>query len=213
MSNALCAILKHNNYSVDAVFDGQEALRFGLCCNYDCMILDIMMPKMDGLTVLKQLRAENVTAPVLLLTAKSELDDRVMGLDTGADDYLCKPFAMTELLAVLRAMTRRKSDFAPNVLSNGNITLSILGFELSNGETSFRLGNKEFQLMDALMTGFGRWFSQEQLMERIWGINDELELTEVDVYISYLRKKLTALDSQTDIQFLPDTGYRLGEKI
>jgi DNA-binding response OmpR family regulator len=168
-----------------------------------------MMPKMDGLTALKQLREENVTTPVLLLTAKSELDDRVTGLDTGADDYLCKPFAMSELLAILRAMTRRKSNFAPNVLSNGNITLSRLGFELSNGETSFRLGNKEFQLMEALTAGFGRWFSVEQLMEKIWGADAEPELTVVEVYISYLRKKLAALDSQSDIQFSPDSGYRL----
>lgn len=209
LSNALCAILRHNNYSVDAVYDGQDALDYGLTANYDGIILDIMMPKKDGLDVLKQLRAENVTTPILMLTAKSELDDRVLGLDTGADDYLSKPFAMKELLARVRAMTRRKSEFSPNVLKLGNITLNRSNFELSNGETSFRLGNKEFQVMEMLMNGSDRWISAEQFMERIWGYDTESESNVVWVYISYLRKKLTALDAGVEIKMLRGAGYRL----
>jgi len=209
LSNALCAILKHNNYSVDAVYDGQDALDYGLSANYDGIILDIMMPKKDGLAVLKQLRAENVTTPIMMLTAKSELDDRIFGLDTGADDYLSKPFAMGELLARVRALTRRKSEFSPNVLEFEHITLNRSSFELSNGETSFRLGNKEFQVMEMLMNGSGRWISAEQFMERIWGYDTESESNVVWVYISYLRKKLAALDESVEIKMLRGAGYRL----
>ena len=159
LANALAAILKHSHYSVDAVYDGEDALDYALTQNYDGIILDIMMPKRDGLSVLEELRRQEMDTPVLLLTAKSEIDDRIAGLDTGADDYLTKPFAMGELLARIRAMTRRKSAFTPDVLSFGNIRLDRQNFELSGDTASLRLSNKEFQMMEMLMRSPGQVIS------------------------------------------------------
>lgn len=212
LSKALCAILKHNNYSVDAVFNGQDALDYGLCENYDGIILDIMMPKMNGLDVLKELRAQGVSTPVLMLTAKAEVDDRILGLDLGADDYLTKPFSMGELLARIRAVTRRKSEFSPNLLTSGNISLNRETFELTAESNSVRLGNKEFQMMEMLMSNPGRLISTEQFMERIWGYETEAEINVVWVYISYLRKKLTNLNANVEIKAVRGVGYTLEEK-
>ena len=211
LSKALCAILKHNNYSVDAVFNGQDALDYGLCENYDGIILDIMMPKMNGLDVLKELRSKGISTPVLMLTAKAEVDDRILGLDLGADDYLTKPFSMGELLARLRAITRRKSEFSPNLLTSGNLSLNRETFELSAGDNSLRLGNKEFQMMEMLMSNPGRLISTEQFMERIWGYETEAEINVVWVYISYLRKKLTTLNANLEIKAVRGVGYTLEE--
>jgi DNA-binding response OmpR family regulator len=211
LSKALCAILKHNNYSVDAVFNGQDALDYGLCENYDGIILDIMMPKMNGLDVLKELRANGISTPVLMLTAKAEVDDRILGLDLGADDYLTKPFSMGELLARLRAITRRKSEFLPNLLTSGNMSLNRETFELSVGDNSVRLGNKEFQMMEMLMSNAGRLISTEQFMERIWGYETEAEINVVWVYISYLRKKLSNVGSNLEIKAVRGVGYTLEE--
>ena len=212
LSKALCAVLKHNNYSVDPVFNGQDALDYGLCENYDGIILDIMMPKMDGLTVLKNLREKGVSTPVIILTAKSEIEDRITGLDAGADDYLTKPFAMGELLARIRALTRRKSEFSPNLLSFGNLSLNRETFELSVGEKAIRLGNKEFQMIEMLLSNPGRLISTEQFMERIWGYETEAEINVVWVYISYLRKKLTSLEANLEIKAVRGLGYTLEEK-
>lgn len=212
LSKALCAVLKHNNYSIDAVYNGQDALDYGLCENYDGIILDLMMPEMNGLDVLKKLRENSVATPVLILTAKSELDDKITGLDAGADDYLTKPFAMGELLARLRALTRRKSEFSPNVLSFGNLTLNRETFELCVGEETVRLGNKEFQMMEMLLSNAGRLISTEQFMEHIWGYETEAEINVVWVYISYLRKKLTALKADIEIKAVRGVGYTLEEK-
>ena len=212
LSKALCAILKHNNYSVDPVFNGQDALDYGLCENYDGIILDIMMPKMNGLDVLKELRAKGVSTPVLMLTAKAEVDDRILGLDLGADDYLTKPFSMGELLARIRAITRRKSEFSPNVLSSGNVSLNRETFELTADGNSVRLGNKEFQMMEMLMSNPGRLISTEQFMERIWGYETEAEINVVWVYISYLRKKLSNLNANVEIKAVRGVGYTLEEK-
>lgn len=211
LSKALCAILKHNNYSVDAVFNGQDALDYGLCENYDGIILDIMMPKMNGLDVLKELREKGISTPVLMLTAKAEVEDRILGLDLGADDYLTKPFSMGELLARIRAITRRKSEFSPNILTSGNLSLNRETFELSAGDTSLRLGNKEFQMMEMLMSNPGRLISTEQFMERIWGYETEAEINVVWVYISYLRKKLTTLSADLEIKAVRGVGYTLEE--
>lgn len=211
LSKALCAILKHNNYSVDAVFDGQDALDYGLCENYDGIILDIMMPKKNGLDVLKELRSNNVSTPVLMLTAKAEVEDRILGLDLGADDYLTKPFSMGELLARIRAITRRKSEFSPNVLTSGNLSLNRETFELSVENNSIRLGNKEFQMMEMLMSNPGRLISTEQFMERIWGYETEAEINVVWVYISYLRKKLSNLGAKLEIKAIRGVGYTLEE--
>ena len=211
LSKALCAILKHSNYSVDAVYNGQDALDYGLCENYDGIILDIMMPKKNGIDVLTELRKNGVDTPVIILTAKSELEDKINGLDAGADDYLTKPFAMGELLARLRALTRRKADYTPNLLKLGNLTLNKESFELSAGEESIRLGNKEFQMMDMLMSNPGRLISTEQFMEKIWGYETEAEINVVWVYISYLRKKLANLKADLEIKAVRGLGYTLEE--
>lgn len=211
LSKALCAILKHNNYSVDPVYNGQDALDYGLCENYDGIILDIMMPKKNGIEVLKELRQNGVDTPVLILTAKGEVDDKILGLDSGADDYLTKPFAMGELLARIRALTRRKADFTPNLLTIGNLSLNRESFELSVGEESIRLGNKEFQMIEMLMSNPGRLISTEQFMERIWGYETEAEINVVWVYISYLRKKLNTLKANLEIKAVRGVGYTLEE--
>ena len=211
LSKALCAVLKHNNYSVDPVYNGQDALDYGLCENYDGIILDIMMPKMDGLEVLRKLRENGVSTPVIFLTAKSEIEDRITGLDTGADDYLTQPFNMGELLARIRALTRRKSEYSPNLLTFGNISLNRETFELSSGENSVRLGNKEFQMMEMLLSNPARLISTEQFMERIWGYETEAEINVVWVYISYLRKKLTSLSASVEIKAVRGVGYTLEE--
>ena len=211
LSKALCAILKHNNYSVDPVYNGEDALDYGLCENYDGIILDLMMPKMNGLEVLKELRDKGVSTPVLILTAKSEISDRITGLDAGADDYLTKPFATGELLARIRAMTRRKSEFSPNLITLGNLSLNRETFELSTDNGSFRLGNKEFQMIEMLMSNPGRLISTEHFMERIWGYETEAEINVVWVYISYLRKKLTSLGANLEIKATRGVGYTLEE--
>lgn len=211
LSNALCAIFKHNNYSVDAVYNGKDALDFGLSGNYDGMILDVMMPSIDGITVLKKLRSAGISTPVLILTAKSELEEKVEGLDAGADDYLSKPFHMSELLARIRAMTRRKTDFAPGVLTFGNISLDRAAYNLVCGENTLRLGNKEFQMMEMLLSSPGRLISTEQFMEKIWGFDSEAEINVVWVYISYLRKKLSQIGSNVQIKASRGVGYTLTE--
>lgn len=213
LSKALCAMLKHNNYSVDAVYNGQDALDYGLCENYDGIILDLMMPKMNGIEVLTELRKQGVSTPVLILTAKTDVEDRITGLDAGADDYLTKPFAIGELLARIRAMTRRKSEFSPNILKIGNLSLNRETFELSTDKGSFRLGNKEFQMIEMLMDNHGRLISTEQFMERIWGYETEAEINVVWVYISYLRKKLAAIEATLEIKATRGVGYTLEEKV
>lgn len=213
LSNALVTILKHNNYSVDAVYDGLEALDYLKAENYDGAILDIMMPKMDGLTVLKKLRDSGSDLPVLMLTAKSEIDDKVAGLDSGADDYLTKPFATKELLARIRSMTRRQAEVTDNVLRYGNLKLDRATFELSTDFGQFRLANKEFQMMEMLMTNPKVLISTDRFMERIWGYDSEAEVNVVWVYISYLRKKLSAIGSNAVIKASRGAGYSLEERL
>ena len=209
LSKALVTILKHNNYSVDAVYNGTDALKAGLSGNYDGIILDIMMPGLDGMSVLRSLRAEGVSSPVLILTARGELEDKIEGLDAGADDYLPKPFQMGELLARIRAMTRRKSEFAPGVLSYGNITLDRAAYKLVCGDVSVHLGNKEFQMLEMLMSNPGRLIPTEEFMERIWGNDSESEINVVWVYISYLRKKLSQCGAAVEIKAARGVGYTL----
>ncbi|MBR1422767.1 MAG: response regulator transcription factor [Ruminococcus sp.] len=211
LSRALVAILKHNNYSVDAVYDGLDAYSWAKAENYDGIILDIMMPKMDGIEVLKKIRSEGVDVPVLLLTAKSDVDDRITGLDSGADDYLTKPFAMGELLARIRAMTRRKTELSSNTLEFGNITLSRENFELTGPDGVQRLGNKEYQMLETMMMNPKRLISTERFMEKIWGYDSDAEINVVWVYISYLRKKLTAVGANVVIKASRGMGYSLEE--
>lgn len=212
LSNALCIILKHNNYSVDTVYDGEEALDYLECENYDGLILDIMMPKVDGITVLKTLREKGNNIPVLILTAKSEIDDKVLGLDCGADDYLTKPFNSKELLARIRSMTRRKSELTDNILSFGNITLDRSTFELKTKNGDFRLANKEFQMLEMLMANPKNLIKTERFMEKIWGYDSETEINVVWVYISYIRKKLAVIDANVEIKATRNMGYTLVEK-
>lgn len=212
LSNALIAILKHNHYSVDAVYDGEDALNYLESENYDGIILDIMMPKIDGITVLKTLRKGGNPIPVLILTAKSEIDDKVLGLDCGADDYLTKPFATKELLARIRSMTRRQTEITNSVLSFGNVTLDRTTFILQSPEGSFRLANKEFQMLEMLMINSKQLIPTERFMEKIWGYDSEVEINVVWVYISYLRKKLAAIGSNVRIKAIRNMGYSLEEK-
>lgn len=209
LSNALVTILKHNHYSVDAVDNGQDALDFLETGLYDGAVLDIMMPKLDGISVLKEIRAKGNRLPVLLLTAKSEIDDRVLGLDSGADDYLTKPFATKELLARIRAMTRRQTEATDPILSFQNITLNRSTFELSSEKANLRLANKEFQMMEMLMANPGQVISTERFMEKIWGYDSNVELNVVWVYISYLRKKLISLEAGVQIRATRNLGYSL----
>lgn len=214
LSNALVAILKHNKYSVEAVYDGEEALDYLECGdNFDAVILDIMMPKVDGITVLKTIRSKGNTIPVLMLTAKTQVDDKVLGLDLGANDYLTKPFETKELLARLRAMTRSISEGGTSsILTVGNVSLNRATFELQSPTGSFRLANKEFQMMELLMMNASHLISSERFMEKIWGYDSEAEINVVWVYISYLRKKLVAIDANLQIKVTRNTGYSLEEK-
>ncbi len=210
LSRALVKILEHSNYSVDAVYDGEEALDYLDAGNYDGVILDIMMPKIDGLSVLQTIRKKGNRIPVLLLTAKAEIDDRVKGLDLGANDYLTKPFAPPELLARIRAMLRVQSEQqTDSSLHVGNITLDTTSYELSSPSGSFRLANKEYQMMELLMRHPRQVVSTEQFMDRIWGYDSEAEINVVWVYISYLRKKLTALKADVSIKATRNVGYSL----
>lgn len=212
LSRALTTILERSNYSVDAVYDGEEALAYLNSNNYDGAILDIMMPKMDGLTLLKTIRKQGNSVPVLLLTAKSEIDDKVEGLDAGANDYLTKPFAAKELLARIRAMTRESTAAVNSSLHMGNLSLDLATFTLSSPNGSFRLANKEFQMLEMLMGNPGQLISSERFLERIWGYDSEVEINVVWVYISYLRKKLTSLGANVQIKAARNAGYFLEEQ-
>ena len=213
LANALAAVLKHNKYSIDVVYNGADAYDWAQAAEYDGIILDIMMPKMSGLEVLEALRKQGSTVPILLLTAKGEIEDRVTGLDMGADDYLPKPFAMKELLARIRAMTRRKSEFSANILDFEGLTLNMENFELAYKSQSLRLGNKEFQMMEMLMRNSGQFISAEQFMEKIWGFEAEAEVSVVWVYLSYLRKKLQNLEAPIEIRAARGIGYKLEKKV
>lgn len=212
LANALAAVLKHNNYSIDVVYNGADAFDWAQATEYDGIILDIMMPKMSGLKVLESLRKQGSTVPILLLTAKGEIEDRVTGLDMGADDYLPKPFAMKELLARIRAMTRRKSGFSANVLEFQGLTLNRENFELAYKSQSLRLGNKEFQMMEMLMRNSSQFISAERFMEKIWGFEAEAEMSVVWVYLSYLRKKLQNLEAPIEIKAARGIGYKLEKR-
>ena len=212
LSRAIIALLEKHNYSGDAVYDGQEALDYLEAENYDAVILDIMMPKLDGLSVLRTLRERGSQIPVLLLTAKSEVEDKVTGLDSGANDYLTKPFATAELLARIRAMTRTQSAQTDSRMSFGNITLDQTTYELSSPSGSFRLANKEYQMMELLLRNPRQLIPSERFLEKIWGYDSDVELNVVWVYISYLRKKLTALQADIQIKATRNAGYSLEKK-
>lgn len=212
LSKALVHILEKNNYTVDPVYNGQDALDYLETGNYDAVILDIMMPYIDGITLLKKIRANGNSIPVLILSAKSEIDDKVLGLDSGANDYLTKPFDTKELLARIRTMTR-SIQAVDSKLSFGNITLDRATYELSSSMDSFRLANKEYQMMELLMTNPKQLVSTERFFEKIWGYDSDAELNVVWVYISYLRKKLAALNANIQIKATRNAGYSLEETL
>ena len=209
MSEAVVDILNCHKYSVDAVYDGEDALYYARSQSYDGIILDVMMPKLDGLSVLRQLRRDNNTTPVLLLTARAEVEDRIDGLDAGADDYLPKPFVMGELLARVRAMLRRRENYTPDVLRAGNVELDASRFLLSVGAGTLSLSRLEYQLMELFMRNPGITFPAEALLERVWGGDSDAEVGSVWVYISYLRKKLSALGANVEIRSKRGLGYSL----
>lgn len=209
MSDAVAEILRHKNYLVDAVYDGEEALDYIMAEKYDGIILDVMMPKMSGIEVLSRIRKKGIGTPVLMLTAKSEISDKVEGLNAGADDYLSKPFAMPELIARVGALVRRSGEIVPDNMQMGNVTLDRRSYEISTKNGEIRLSKKEFLMMEMLMKSAGRPISTDSFMTRIWGYDSEAEVNVVWVYISYLRKKLAALNADIQISALRGRGYVL----
>lgn len=209
MAEAVTDVLTYHNYLVDRVADGEEALDYARSETYDGIILDVMMPRLDGLAVVETLRREGCRTPVLLLTAKGEVEDRIRGLDLGADDYLPKPFAMGELLARVRAMLRRRQEFVPGVLTCGDVTLNLGSFQLACGDKSAVLPKMEYRLMETLMRNQGLYLSSEDLLVKVWGYNAQAEIGTVWVYISYLRKRLAALGSRVTVKARRGVGYTL----
>lgn len=211
LTNALNMYFSHHNYVVDVVDNGNDALEHAVTGIYDGIILDIMMPGMDGLEVLKRLRSSHVETPVLLLSAKGELEDRVAGLDLGADDYLPKPFAMKELMARVRAMTRRNTVLVSDQPEFAGMRLNRELSRLEYGGKTVHLPSKEFQLMEILMRNPKVLVSSEQILERIWGFGAETEMNIVCVYITYLRRKISSLGAPVEIRSSRGIGYQLNE--
>jgi len=209
LANALATILKRHNYAVDVVNNGEDALYYLETEVYDALILDIMMPKVDGIEVLRRIRSKGNNIPVLILTAKSEVEDKVLGLDTGADDYLTKPFSTQELLARIRAITRRRSEILENRLKFGDVELDRLTYELISKKNKVLLTSKEFQIMEMLMMNKNQMIPSERIMEKVWGYDSDVESNVVWTYISYLRKKLRILESTVDIKSVRNIGYML----
>ena len=209
LSEAVVDYLTYHKYIVDAVYDGEDAYAYASSGDYDGIILDIMLPKRDGLSVLMELRKNGCRTPVLLLTAKTQVEDRIRGLDTGADDYLPKPFDMGELMARIRAMLRRREEFHPDLMRFGDLTLNLQCGELSSGDLSFLLPKQEYRLMEQLMINHTLYLSSEDLLIKAWGYNTETDLGSVWLYISYLRKRLLALHSKVEILSKRNIGYKL----
>lgn len=209
LSEAVVDVLEYHKYKVDAVYDGQEALDYAENDQYDGIILDVMMPRKSGFEVLQALRAKGDRTPILLLTAKAEVEDRIQGLDLGADDYLPKPFAMGELLARIRAMLRRREDFTPDLLTMGNLSLDRQSYTLSVGENRLLLPKLEFQMMELFLLNRGIFLSTEDILVKVWGYDTDAEIGIVWVYISYLRKKLSSLGADVVIRAKRGIGYTL----
>lgn len=209
IARALKALLEKNKYTVDVVDNGTDALAYITSSPYDALVLDIMMPGMDGIQVLRAARTQGVATPALFLTAKSQVEDRVAGLNAGADDYLPKPFASAEFLARVRALTRRSSTYVPSVLTVGNVSLDCSQYDLSTPEGCIRLSNKEYQLMELFMRHPRQVFSSDHLMERIWQADSDAEIDVIWTYIGFLRKKLKQLNANVEIKTIRGAGYSL----
>lgn len=212
LTRALSAILIQHNYAVDCAYNGEDGLNYALSGIYDVIVLDVMMPKMNGFEMLKRLRAKKIETPVLMLTAKTDVADKIDGLNIGADDYLTKPFDTQELLARIKALLRRSSQYKDNALSVGNTVLDRDTYELVVGEKKITLGKKEFQIMEILMINAGKCVEKERLIEKIWGYDSDAEYNTIEVYISFLRKKLAAIGSNAEIRSLRGIGYTVGGK-
>lgn len=211
LSRALSHMLKKSNYEVDTVFDGEEAIEYIHSINYDCILLDVMMPKMTGIDVLQSIRKEGVTIPVIMLTAKSEVDDKVLGLDSGADDYVTKPFEIKELLARIRSVTRPRISTEANTISFANSTLNRSTFVLSTQNGTVKLANKEYQLLEMFMSNPGQILPVDRIYEKIWGNDNNTEINVVWVYISNIRKKLSKINADFTIKATRNIGYYLEE--
>ena len=211
IARALKVMLEKNKYAVDLVHNGVDALDYIQATAYDALVLDIMMPGKDGIEVLKAARAAGNTTPALFLTAKAEVADRVAGLDAGADDYLPKPFAASEFLARVRALTRRSSAYAPADLSFGNVTLDRGQYILRTDSGQVRLNNKEYQLAELFLRHPHQVFSSEHLMEKVWGLDSEADMDVVWTYIGFLRKKLRQIGGNIEIRTIRGAGYALEE--
>lgn len=209
LADALSEILRRNKYSVDTVYDGEDGLDYGLTDIYDCIILDIMLPRRDGIDVLRTLRKQHINTPVLLLTARSDVEDKINGLDSGADDYLTKPFVSGELLARVRSLTRRKGEAVTDAFEYQDIALNKSTFSLSRAEHYVKLSLKEYQIMELLIANPRQLIPKERFIEKIWGYDSDVEYNNVEVYISFLRKKLTAIGSQVTIKTARGIGYFL----
>ena len=209
LSDAVVDILTYHKYIVDAVYNGEDAYDYAMFGDYDGVILDIMMPKKNGLDVLKELRQNGYKKPILLLTAKTQVEDRIRGLDAGADDYLPKPFDMGELLARIRAMLRRGEEFKPNLLTYEDLSLNVEDGTLSCGDQSVVLPKQEYRLMEQLMLNSSCFMTSEDLLEKAWGYNADTDINSVWLYISYLRKRLASLESKAEIITRRNFGYKL----
>lgn len=209
LSEAVVDYLTYHKYIVDAVYNGEDAYDYAISGGYDGIILDIMMPKRDGLEVLSALRQNGCRTPVLLLTAKTQVEDRIQGLDTGADDYLPKPFDMGELIARIRAMLRRREEYHPDLIRFGDLTLDLQSGAISVGEMSFQLPKQEYRVMEQLMLNHTLYLPSEQLLVKAWGYDAETDLNIVWLYISYLRKRLSAMESRVEIVSKRNVGYKL----
>ena len=212
LAEALTVFFEKNQFSVDVVHDGFSAYEYGVTGEYDAIILDVMMPKMNGVEVVQRLRGEGVKTPVMMLTAKGQKDDRILGFNAGADDYLPKPFEPDELICRVRAMLRRSEEYKPTVLSFGDITLNTSNGMLDCGGRSVRLSGREFQLMEMFLRSPKITFSAERIMEKIWGWDSSAEINVVWVHISNLRKKLKAIGSEVSVATSRGLGYVLEEK-
>lgn len=212
LATAISYALTHNKYVVDTVENGLDALEYALSGVYDIILLDIMMPGMDGIQVLTELRQKGICTPILIMSAKCNLSDRIHGLDSGADDYLSKPFAITELLARMRALLRRNENYLSDVFTYGNLSLDVTSYELSTSFGKVRLSNKEFQLMSCLMRNPQHIFSAEELMEKVWGWEADAETNVIWTYITYLRRKMEHLNANVQITSIRSVGYHLAQK-
>lgn len=209
---SLVHILEHNRFSVDGVSNGEDALEYGQTGEYDGLILDIMMPGLDGLQVLQRLRRKGIKTPALFLTARTEISQRVEGLDAGADDYLPKPFATAELLARIRAMLRRKDTYLPDLLSIGPVTLNRSTYQLSCQNKIQSLSGKEFQILEMMMQAPGTILPTDRFITHLWGWDTNVDTSVVWVHISNLRKKISAIGAPMEIRFVRNAGYVLEVK-